>query len=409
MRLSEMFPSKEPVRPDTRRRAELYISKACPAGQGQRNTTLHELAFNLLRNFDLTEQEHHDLCTDWALQCDPPMHLTEASKTIRSAWQGAQRKGVQPIEASQSRITKPNTKSTDAAEPRPSRYASQAVLERLEDKITGKYINQPWPWPALTKLAKALLPGTMTLLCAPPGVGKSLFLLEAVCYWALNGVHTAIMELEEDQTFHMERAWAQLAHNADLLDDNWLAQHPDDARQSLEEYTQFIDEIGRCVWERPDCNDQQVYVDWVAARVAEGTRIILIDPITARDTGKEVWVTDHQLVDSLKRVVEGSQASLILATHPNGRRLTAAELAENPMEDFGGGKAWTQFSQCCLYLRMLESKERDLAVSAGNIKAMTNRQIEIRKARSASGPGMAIGCWFDRKTLKLHEKGLVTS
>jgi len=86
--------------------------------------------------------------------------------------------------------------------------AARGLGDLIEDAITGKRKAIPWPWPALGRLTKAPMPGTITCECGDPGASKSFFLLEAAWYWHKNGVKVAVCELEEDRAFWLNRALA---------------------------------------------------------------------------------------------------------------------------------------------------------------------------------------------------------
>src|SRR5438445_2781881 len=79
---------------DSLERARSYVSKCPSAGQGGRNDALNKLAFALIENFDLSELDFESLLMGWASSCSPPINVGEAANTIRSAFHGANRKGV---------------------------------------------------------------------------------------------------------------------------------------------------------------------------------------------------------------------------------------------------------------------------------------------------------------------------
>ena len=58
------------------------------------------------------------------------------------------------------------------------RGLSDGVKTIIEDSISGKRKVIPFEWSMLNQLAKALLPGTVTLLCGSAGASKSFMLLQ---------------------------------------------------------------------------------------------------------------------------------------------------------------------------------------------------------------------------------------
>jgi len=53
------------------------------------------------------------------------------------------------------------------------------LVRLIEDTISGTRQAIPLPWPRVSRLARPLLPATITLLCGAPGCGKSFALLES--------------------------------------------------------------------------------------------------------------------------------------------------------------------------------------------------------------------------------------
>ena len=69
-------------------RACRYVAVVPAALQGERNSELNRLAFNLLRRFHLTLGQLMTVCMGFADDCCPPLDEREALRTIESAWNG---------------------------------------------------------------------------------------------------------------------------------------------------------------------------------------------------------------------------------------------------------------------------------------------------------------------------------
>jgi hypothetical protein len=65
------------------------------------------------------------------------------------------------------------------------------LRQRIAKAKAGELRSVSWPWGQLTRLSKALVPGTVTAICADPGSGKSFFALEAFAHWHRKGVKAA--------------------------------------------------------------------------------------------------------------------------------------------------------------------------------------------------------------------------
>ena len=104
--------------------------------------------------------------------------------------------------------------------------AGVGLDELIEDTISGKRASLKWSmWPAVSQMARALMPGTVTAFCGDPGSGKSFMLLEAAWRWHQAGVKVAIFELEDAPAYHLNRSLAQIGGESGLMDDEWIREN----------------------------------------------------------------------------------------------------------------------------------------------------------------------------------------
>lgn len=282
---------------------------------------------------------------------------------------------------------------------------SAALGTLIEDTIAGRRKNEPWPWARMTKLARALLPGTVTLICGDPGATKSFLLLEAMCYWTAQGIQASVYELEEDRAYHLNRALAQLASNGNVTDDEWVRDNPDAARAAYAEHRPFLDQFAARIFEAPD---NQVTIDelaeWVEQRVDAGDRIIAVDPVTAAAVGREPWADDLRFMMRAKAAVRRGGASLVIVTHPKKGRKGQG------LDELAGGAAYQRFSQTVFWVEAHQPKQVDISRSdsfGGNCVEEVNRAIHINKARNGKGNGLSLGFVFSSDTLRFEEIGLI--
>ena len=278
------------------------------------------------------------------------------------------------------------------------------VKALIEDTISGKRTALEWPWKRLGKLTKALLPGTVTLLCGDPGAAKSFLLLEALAYWHGQGFKVACFELEEDRRYHLNRALAQRSECAGLTDDEWVRNHPDEARAIFQQHANFLDAFGEVIHEAPD---GQVSIDgvaeWVEGRTKAGCRIIAVDPVTAADSGAEPWRADGAFLDRCKKAIVAYGASLILLTHPKKGRKTAVGL-----DEIAGGAAYQRFAQCILWLGYHKGKKAEkVETDFGPVTIDLTHTLHICKTRNGRGHGLALGYVFQGESLRIAEQGLI--
>lgn len=403
-------------------RAEIYASKSEPACQGARNTALNLFVFAIAERFNLAYETIERIGLEFAGRFSPPYpsgadQPSEVTDTIRSAYLGCKRSGKLGSKRTEcgsggdpgycppspGKAGEPASKEP----PQPAQFASQAVAERIEDIIAGRFKAVELPWPGISRLTQALLPGTITVLCAPPGASKSLMMLDLILKLVMSGEKTAIMEMEEDATFHNSRVLAQVSGNSMLLHPEWVRANPDKARKAAVEHAPVIDEVGRCIYEAPIDITGANIASWTKQQIEEGKRVVIIDPISAKQTaGTQVWRDDQDTLLAMRTALKGKNCSIVLITHPNGET-DSRKLIADPLADFSGGKCWSRFTQTCMFLRPLEEQEVNIKNKMGTLKQSINRRMEIRKTRNGGGAGLWIGMWFDHETLRTRELGVI--
>lgn len=282
--------------------------------------------------------------------------------------------------------------------------AASEVESLLKDTISGKRRAIPWPWPRLSEHSKALLPGTVTLLCGDPGATKSFMLLEAMAHWHAQGVKCCVFELEEDRPYHLYRVLAQLERNASLYDDEWVKENGDDALEAQARHAGFLDSLGRHIFDAPEKQvTYQELTAWVKARASEGYRVIAVDPVTAVEPSREPWLADSKFIIEIKAIARGSGVSVVLVTHPRKGRKGLMGL-----DEMAGGAAFQRFAQSVLWLKFHPTPEEVSVVRTFGSEAVTvNRTMLIAKARNGPGQGLVVGFNFNAQTLCLEEVGTV--
>ena len=280
----------------------------------------------------------------------------------------------------------------------------QGVGQLIEDMISGKWQNIYWPWNGLSRLARALFPKTVTVICGDAGTTKSYFLLEAMCFWHQHGRKIALFEMEEDRTYHLHRALSFLSGNSVILDDEWVKGHPVESRAEYETHRAMLDSFGACMDDAPD--QQKTLADlleWLEAKAASGCEIVAIDPVTAAKTELKPWEADHNFIMTSKTIARRHACRVILVTHPKKARSGKAQMSE-----LAGGASYERFPQGVLWMQSMNPPET-LTVSGamGHVGAEVNRKIKICKARNARGQGLELAYYFDPETMRFTEHGII--
>lgn len=285
---------------------------------------------------------------------------------------------------------------------------SSRVAKRLGEYIDGTRKVIHWKWSTLSGMTKALMPGTITMICGTPGSAKSFFLLENMMHWHSQDIPVALMELEEDQTYHLMRCAAILQQDSRVLDPDWANENPKEARDIWREAEPFIAGFGDKIFESQNPNmDYSELIKWVIDRIKAKCRIIAVDPISALDTGdKASWNEDKRFVREVGGLLAKSESSLILITHPRGGKYN-----ETDLQNISGGSAFARFTQTAIWIESLpERKAFEVKKNHEiNMTVMANRIIRILKARNGRGAGARVAYDFSNDTLGFQELGLITN
>lgn len=283
---------------------------------------------------------------------------------------------------------------------------AQEVRSLIEATISGQRDAIPWPWPMLSRLTQALIPGTVSILCGDPGTTKSFLLLEAAEFWDRIGVPIAVFELEEDRAFHLARALAQLSGESRLLNLEWTRQNPNVARDLVLRNSSRLDVFGRCIYEAPEQQVSQADVlEWIEARMEAGARIVAVDPITMAEPEDNTWRADSRFMASCKLLARRHKASIVLVTHPKQARLRVGT------QYLAGGAAYERAAQTILWLARRSGSSEAAVVGKHGVRefAPANRIIHVLKVRNANGmaDGSKLAYDFGATTLRLTERGIL--
>ena len=289
----------------------------------------------------------------------------------------------------------------DAAEPL---GGARELVQWVEDAIAGKIKSITWPWRAIDRLTKALLPGAVVVICGNPDASKSLAVIQAALHWHTAGVKTDVYMLEEMKSFHLRRALAQLAGEAHLTEPEYCQANPDKARQAIRDHETVLNEFADHI---TTCPDEQIKLEelgkWVRERAENGARIIIVDPVTAAETSDKPWRDDLRFINDCKQAAGRHGCSVILITHPRkGSRIG------NTLDDLASGAAYQRFTQTVLWFeKHVPAKDVMLVTPMGNIGDKANRIVKILKARNGRGSGLSIAMDFSNQNLTFKELGVV--
>lgn len=280
-------------------------------------------------------------------------------------------------------------------------------LEReIEDAANGRRFNVPWTWFVTTQYTRALIPGSICIICGSGGSTKSFALIQNLRYWKNQGILAVALMLEDGLTFHLRRAFAQIVGKSSVTDDEWVKQNPDESRSLLALAKQELKDMEKYLEASSDPTAMTVeaLLGWIEAKCREGCRVICIDPITAMIKGQFGFNDDFRFIMGAKKIIEKYRASLVLITHPRKAMQNAADKPN--MDELSGGACYARFAHCIMALRALEEPAEVFVRRMGVLSSCQgNRTLTILKTRNARGKA-AISLTFDETKLELIENGI---
>jgi len=380
---------------NTIKRAEAYMRKVEPAISGSFG---HNQAFKaacaLIRGFALEIDEARPLFYTWNAGNKPPFNEKDCEHKLSEAYGRA--KGERGY------LLRDNPEAYRPKKPDeevPKFRASDLVKQQLADEISGKRFAALWPWDLLHRFTLALLPQNVTVLCAPPGVSKSFFMLQAVAFWMQQGYRPAILELEENRTYHLRRVLAQACEDSSITDPEWVKAFPEKAEYYAEQHADFMDQMSACIFvpEKGKDFNTDTALGWLKDMTSDKRRVICIDPVTARDPSEKPWIDDHRFVRRADDILDGS---LVMVTHPKNN-------SDTSLDNLAGGKAFQRFAQVILAMEAIDTRKVNIIGSMGRNECLVNRQIHLRKTRNGKAANACIGFYFNGKNLKFEECGML--
>jgi KaiC/GvpD/RAD55 family RecA-like ATPase len=331
---------------------------------------------------------------------DHPYTEREALRSVASAYALPAREPARGVNYAEL-IIRANPKPADGK----PRDAGAELRDYYERVISGEVYNVPWPWPFLTNLTQALLPGYITVVCGEPGVGKTFFVLQCFQTWYGAGYDPVVFFIEKDRKFHTRRLLAQLEGDGRLIDHGWVHDNPEVVRAALSRHDKLIADLGKFIHSAPE---ERVTLDsllgWIRQQASAGRRVIIVDPITAVAAGAERWTKDDDFVIAAQSVCTAHGCSLVVITHP---KQSAHRTGRAPSgHDQAGGAAYYRFADTTVWLQR-PKKPRDVTFQ-GMFGVGTGRVplfFQLHKTRDGTGCGSELA--FDFKAMKYVEHGLV--
>lgn len=283
-------------------------------------------------------------------------------------------------------------------------FMSNQVSKQVEAMIAGQFRTEAMPWEQLTHLSRAIVPGSISILCGTPGASKTFMLLQCLSYWSENNIPAIVYALENYKEYHLLRMLAQYTETAGLTDDEWVRANPDIARSAASDNQDYLERMGKMIMcnanDLPTLSELAVWVQMVAEA---GQRIICIDPITiaAKEQGQS-FEYEEAFIKAVSRTCSKYKCTLLLVTHP-----IKGKPARPDISFLSGSAAFSRFTETVLWLEFHNEKVSNVRCATGTDTLSHDRTVHILKARNGKGQGCRLAYTFSNSSLKLIEKGLI--
>jgi hypothetical protein len=378
-------------------RARAYAEKWENLLEGDgRNQAVYYHVKQLHNDLGISLDIVRQIVSEWNQGNNPPLSDREFASVFDSALKYSSKNPTGCGNAEQA----DNTPAVTQAK-RPDPVAT--IGQHIEDSITGRRCSYTWLVPEIDQLTHCLLPGQVIVVVGEPGASKSYWMMEEFAAWFEQGVKIAILEAEKTVAYHLERLAAQRSGLSGLIYPEWVRANPEKARNVLQEHKEFLTAFGH----RMTDNNQKTLtlksvIAWVKQQAESGCRLILVDPLTVVDKeSSQPWDADKHFISSVQTIAIKHDCCVLVVLHPT------KQYVEPALEHLGGGAAFSQFTDCVLWLYSHKKDKQPVKTSwisspCGRVEVQHDRSICILKSRY-SGDGCRIACTFtDELRMKSH-------
>lgn len=278
-----------------------------------------------------------------------------------------------------------------------------SIVEREE---RGECLPIMWPWQMFNQHFQYSTPGTVSMLIAPPSSSKSFGVIEAATFWCEMDIPFALYELENRCSMHSFRALAQKTKQPGLTRPEWRAANSEETRDYISQHSALLKKLNKQMYGRGENTPtKDSLIEWMKARAAEKPRIIVIDPITARKSGRDQWLDDEDFVDGLKSVVDlCPDVNITLVTHPR------KGATEPHLDNIAGGASFGRLLEKAVWIQAVYPHVKSMCKnSMVTMEREHNRIFHALKLRDMAGTGMRIAMNFSPVDLCFHEFGIIVA
>jgi len=250
-------------------------------------------------------------------------------------------------------------------------------------------------WPAVDKkLYCGFNRGELNIWCAASGGGKSLFLANLGCNWALNGLNVLYLTFELSEALVAMRMDSMLSN----IPTREVFRNLDDVELKVKMIGKSAGSVQiKYMPSGKTCNDLRAYLKEYQVKKGHKPDILLIDyldlmmPMSVKVSPSDLFVKDKYVSEELRNLAMETQAIVVTASQLNR---AAVEEIEFDHSHISGGLSKIQTA--------------DNVIGIFTSRAMKERgryQIQFMKTRSSSGVGQKVDLEFDLDTLRIRDLG----
>ena len=267
----------------------------------------------------------------------------------------------------------------------------RARLEGL--KNSNGQISTGWP-SVDKKLYGGFNRGELNIWCAASGGGKSLFLANLGCNWALNGLNVLYLTFELSEALVAMRMDSMLTN----VPTREIFRNLDDVELKVKMMGKSAGSVQiKYMPSGKTANDIRAYLKEYQVKKGFKPDILLIDyldlmmPMSVKVSPSDLFVKDKYVSEELRNLAMETQCVVCTASQLNR---AAVEEIEFDHSHISGGLSKIQTA--------------DNVIGIFTSRAMKERgryQIQFMKTRSSSGVGQKVDLEFDLESLRIRDLG----
>lgn len=283
-----------------------------------------------------------------------------------------------------------------------------STLRYMHDQASGKLATFKARHASLQQI-RPFKPGKITMFNGEPGCGKSFYVNAEQMHQHDNGVKTASLMLEGGREEHGLRALAMKMCDGLICDPDHLEkQGVGIVERARERWGEWLEGYEARIWQTSDlpenCCSIPNVLEWIKARLKEGCKWILVDPVTAMlPKSNNRNNEDRAFVGEVERLAGEHGATIVFVTHPkNG-------VTDPEQHNMQLGFAYQGFTMSIVFFQVVDQAKRRMVDTGTEKKKMNfNRIMHLVKHRNGEPfLGKQVAMHFDHKTVQFIEQGYV--